>query len=193
MSRIARLALIACSVTLLFACNYRPPPTGPSTVSTTVTTTVTNNPTPTPPSGGGPGTPTPSGGTRTPDPVTGVLPLPTYGAQVLQQYASSAAGINALTASCAAGTSTPYAFLDGLVDALRKQDARWGYLCKRGVCADISLDVVAYHATSGPDVTGATGVIAVDVVEDYCGSKSAASWSPFAYDPAGLWSSRGRF
>jgi hypothetical protein len=186
-----RLLLVAALA--LGACRYDPTPTGPTTVTqtTTVTTTyppppVAPVPTPTPTPGGSSSSP------RTPDPVTGgTLPLPTYGPSVLQSYAASAAGAAALANACP-GTPTSWAFLDGLVDQLRQKDARWGYLCKRGNCFDPSADVIAYHATSGPDITGTAGVIGVDVIGDLCGS-NAAQWSPLAFDPAGLWSSRGRF
>jgi hypothetical protein len=179
------------ALVLLAGCRFDTPPTGPTTVTQT-TTVVTNfppqAPTPVP-------TPTPGGTSsspRTPDPITGgTLPLPTYGQSVLQTYAASAAGAAALANACP-GTPTSWAFLDGLVDQLRQKDARWGYLCKRGNCFDPSADVIAYHATSGPDITGTAGVIGVDVIGDLCGS-NAAQWSPLAFDAAGLWSSRGRF
>jgi hypothetical protein len=180
---------------LLVACDYRPPPTGPTTVTTTVTVT-TNNPTP------NPGTPVPApvpvptplpAGPRTPDPspAGATLPLPPYGQQVLQSYATTAPAIAALAAPCSAGISA-FTFIDGLVDVLRTRDTRWGYACKRGNCAEIASDVVSYHASAGPDLTGVAGVINVDVVQDSCG-KPVAQWAPFTYDPSALWSTRGRF
>ena len=188
------------SLALLSACTIEPAPTGPTTVTqtTTVVTTYPLPPTPAPPSvpvPGGANPPTSTGRLpRTPDPVNGgTLPLPTYGQSVTQTYAASAAGQAALANSCPTGnSSTTWAFMDGLVDQLRQRDSRWGYLCKRGNCFDPSADVVAYHATAGPDVTGAAGVIGVDVIGDLCGA-ATPQWFPMAFDPAAIWTSRGRF
>ena len=121
----------------------------------------------------------------------GTLPLPTYGQTVLQVYAASSVGAAALLNACPTSTSS-WAFMDGLIDQLRQRDTRWGYLCKRGNCQDPSADVIAYHATAGPEQTGVAGVIGVDVIGDLCGS-NAAQWLPSAFDAAGLWTSRGRF
>jgi hypothetical protein len=185
-----RVLLVA--LILLGACRWDVPPTGPTTVTQTVTVTTTTQPTPTPTPTPTPGTPTPTGN-RTPDPSPGsALPLPIYGASVVEAYANSAAGAAWLKGACPSGGSAPWAFLDGVVDALRQHDTRWGYLCKRGDCSNPSSDNVAYHNTAGPDITGATGVIAVDVIGDLCG-KNAPQWAIGAYDPAGVWSSRGRF
>ena len=184
-NRSSVIALLA-----LTACRYDIPPTGPPTVTTTVTTTVGQNPTPAPtptPTTGGP-----TGGTRVPDSTT-PLPLPSYGAQVLQAYATSSEGKKALAETCPASGAPSWVFIDGLVDLLRQRDTRWGYTCQRGDCNSVARDVIAYHAASGPDLTGAAGVINVDVVQDYCGYKPVAQWSPFEYEPQGLWSSRGRF
>ena len=52
--------------------------------------------------------------------------------------------------------------------------------------------MVAYHATAGPEQTGAAGVIGVDVIGDLCGA-ATPQWLPFAFDPAAIWTSRGRF
>lgn len=180
---------------VLAACRYLPPgPTGPTTVTQTTTVTSTFPPTPTAPTPGTPtpGTPTPGTGTRVPDPPSGgTLPLPTYGQTVLQQYAASSAGAAALINACPTGVAS-WAFLDGLLDQLRQRDTRWGYLCRRGNCFDPSNDVIAYHATSGPEITGTAGVIGVDVIGDLCGTNTA-QWLPAAFDPAALWTSRGRF
>jgi hypothetical protein len=177
----------------LSACRWDVPPTGPTTVTQTVTTTINQpqpgNPTPTPT----PGTPAPGTATRAPDPPGGgTLPLPTYGQSVLQTYAASSVGAAALLNACPTSGSSSWAFMDGLVDQLRQRDTRWGYLCRRGNCFDPSNDVVAYHATSGPEITGTAGVIGVDVIGDLCGTNTA-QWLPSAFDPAGLWTSRGRF
>jgi len=192
-----RLLAAAALLLALGACNNYPP-TGPTTVTQTTTVTTTYPPppvapTPTPAPGGGGTNPPGSSASRTPDPIGGgTLPLPTYGQTVLQTYAASQAGAAALLNACPTGGSASWAFLDGLVDQLRQRDTRWGYLCKRGNCFDPSADIVAYHATAGPEQTGAAGVIAVDVIGDLCGS-NAAQWLPAAFDPSALWTSRGRF
>lgn len=190
MRRCSTLALVL----LVSACDYPPvPPTGPTVVTQTVTTTVNQpqpapTPTPTPTPGGGP-----TGTNRTPDPVAGgTLPLPVYGQSVLQVYAASSVGAAALLNACPTSGSGSWAFMDGLIDQLRQRDTRWGYLCKRGNCQDPSNDVLAYHATAGPEQTGAAGVIGVDVIGDLCGG-NVAQWLPAAFDAAALWTSRGRF
>ena len=191
-------ASVLVAALLFTACTFEPQPTGPTTVTQTTTVTTTYPPpaapTPTPTPVPGTPTPPPGGLPRTPDPVGGgTLPLPTYGQSVVQTYAASAAGQAALANSCPTGNSaTTWGFLDGLVDQLRQRDARWGYLCKRGNCFDVSADVVAYHATAGPEQTGVAGVIAVDVIGDLCGA-ATPQWLPSAFDPAAIWTGRGRF
>jgi len=192
-----RAAALLVALLVLAACRWEPTPTGPTTVTQTTTVTTTYPPPPVTPV---PGVPTPGGTnpptstpTRTPDPAAGgTLPLPVYGQTVLQSYAASTAGAAALVNACPTGGSSAWAFLDGLVDQLRQRDTRWGYLCKRGNCFDPSADVIAYHATAGPEITGTAGVIGVDVIGDLCGG-NVAQWLPAAFDPAGLWTSRGRF
>jgi hypothetical protein len=193
MPRIIPVVALLVAVT---GCNFRDVPTGATTVTQTTTVTTTYPPpvapTPTPAPGGG-GTNPPGSSTRTPDPASGgTLPLPTYGQTVLQQYAASSAGAAALVNACPTGGTSSWAFMDGLVDQLRQRDTRWGYLCRRGNCFDPSNDVVAYHATAGPEITGTAGVIGVDVIGDLCGGNTA-QWLPAAFDPAALWTSRGRF
>jgi len=190
-----RRALL-CLVLTLSACNFRTPPTGPTTVTTTVSTTIDNhsNPTPTPtptptpgPGGGGGGL-----GNRVADPPAGTaLPLPAYGQTELLAYAATSAGAAALVSVCP-GAATSWAFLDGLVDRLRARDTRWGYYCRRGNCADPSNDVIGYHATAGPDVSGAAGTIGVDVIGDLCGTNTP-QWVTYPFDGAALWTTRGRF
>lgn len=180
------------------ACNYRTPPTGPTTVQTTVTstTTVTNNPNaPTPAPTGGTGGSGGSGGTgggRVADPPSGsALPLPAYGQSELQSFVNSAAGQAALVSVCP-GNANQWAFMDALIDRLRAKDTRWGYYCRRNNCSDPSNDVVAYHATAGPDVSGAAGVIGVDVIGDLCGTNTP-QWVTYAFDASAQWTTRGRF
>ena len=186
---LARLA-VALAAVLAIACDFRL--TNPAAPSVTINNTTTNTndnrnnvtpvapaPTPTP----APGTTTtiPGGtGPRPGDPPAGgPLPLPT-GAQgtilaLGQQYA-------ALVQSCS------FAFVDALVSALRASDTRWGYVCKRGSCADISQDVVAYHAAAGADVTGATGTYELDVIGNSCSPIAAPQFLNLGYGPANVFS-----
>lgn len=141
-------------------------------------------------------TPTPgSSGNRAPDPPSGaILAIPSAAPGIEAAYAAANASLLA-TSSCP--TTNPvggWAYLDGLVRALRASDTRWGYLAKSG--GAVALDVVAYHATAGPDVTGATGVYIVDVINNVCAvppATSGAQWFVSSYDPAGVWSTRGQF
>jgi len=199
MTAATRRALVVALLVVVSACNYRTPPTGPTTVTTTVTTTVDNhsNPTPTPtptpsPGGGGTGGGGTGLGNRVPDPPAGsALPLPAYAQTELFAYAATQAGAAALVTVCP-GTASSWAFMDGLIDRLRAKDTRWGYYCRRGNCADPSNDVIAYHATAGPDVSGAAGTIGVDVIGDLCGTNTP-QWVPYAFDSTALWTTRGRF
>jgi hypothetical protein len=117
--------------------------------------------------------PSPNGGTETP------LPLPTTAQATAQAYAT--ANPTLLTKSCQAiyGESA-WQFMDGLIIALKKEDARWGYMVKTtGV---VSADVIAYRATS--DNIGAWGV---DVIVDLCGAPHF-SWNVLGFDPNATWS-----
>lgn len=175
---------------LLAACNDPVPPTGPTT--TVVTTIVTTGgPTTSPPAPGG-GAGGGLGGPRTADPATGYLPLPPYGEGIVTQIAQAPTGIAQLAQSCylTFGLAS-WSFIDSVVDRLRQQDARWGYACFQGACMTPAQDAVAYHATSGPDVTGALGIWHVTVIRNYC-TAPVVQWRP-VYDPAGAWSSRGRW
>ncbi len=69
---------------------------------------------------------------------------------IAQQVVAANPGILSLQRSCqeeiwGGNHVAGWEFLDKLVDALRLEDTRWGYNCKRGNCGDPSLDVVAYH------------------------------------------------
>jgi len=141
-----------------------PTPTGPT-------------PTPTP----SPGTPTPTTPGRTPDPIGGFLPLPTYGPSLLP------------TIPVDPGTHCiDYGFLDAMVDALRQKDTRWGYVCKDASCTIVSQDKIAYHATAGAEVTGALGNWVVDVINAACEAPTR-QWLVDGYNANIAWSSRGRF
>lgn len=127
-----------------------------------------------------PGTPTP--GFRTPDPAPGsFLPLPSYGAQVVQSVTTP------LGDPC-----TTFTYLDAVVDALRLHDTRWGYVCGSD-CVNTRRDKIAYHATAGPDVSGALGVWMVDVIGSACAPDQHPAYFVIGFDPTIGWSSRGRF
>ncbi len=91
--------------------------------------------------------PTGPGG-RTPDPQGGRLPLPGYGASVVQAVARANPG--ALPNSCQEHGGS-WQFMDQVVDTLRTYDTRWGYNGKRGNANDPSKDVITYHYGAGPD------------------------------------------
>jgi hypothetical protein len=143
-----------------------------------------------PGTGGGGGTnPTPPG-TRPPDPPAGqVLPLPAYAEGVVRAVGTQAATL--LAQSCIEQGGS-FAFLDLVVDTLRRQDARFGYACRHGDCLNVSPDRIAYHATAGPTTPGVTGVHTVDIIESYC-LAPAIGFLNEGFQPTGRWSSRGRF
>jgi hypothetical protein len=151
-------------------------------------------PTPTP----SPGLPTvgvPTGpGGRTPDPQGGRLPLPGYGAGVVQAVARANPGL--LANSCQEHGGS-WQFLDLVVDTLRTYDTRWGYNGKRGNANDPSMDVVTYHYSGGPD-QGSTQVYIIDVVGGHCGPTPSPAWNDVTditvnSGTIGRWISRGRF
>ena len=70
-------------------------------------------------------------------------------------------------------------FMDLVVEALRAENGRWGFNCKRGNCNDISHDVVAFY--HGPETTseqaqGKTDVYIIDVILGHCGSNPRPAW-----------------
>ena len=79
-----------------------------------------------------------------------------------------------LAAACPSRGGT-WAFLDRLVAALRAEDDRFGYNCKRGNCADLSEDAVSYYRGPGPPHSS-TDVQLFDVISDHCGATSQAQW-----------------
>jgi hypothetical protein len=85
-------------------------------------------------------------------------------------------------------------FMDKLVDALRQEDTRFGYNCKRGNCGDPSLDVVVYHYGSGPD-QGSSRIWAWDVIGSHCGPGATGGWSHITniFGSGGGFTSRGRW
>ena len=107
------------------------------------------------------------------------------------QVVASPTGMSLLQQSCYMAGAASWGFLDAVVDRLRQLDARWGYSCYRGSCSVPANDAVAYHATSGPDVTGAVGSWVVTVIGGYC-TAPVAQWRAI-YDPTATWTSRGRW
>ncbi|MBA2302752.1 MAG: hypothetical protein H0W08_08970 [Acidobacteria bacterium] len=145
--------------------------------------------------GGGGLPPAPGGNFRTPDPAAGQrLPLPGYGASVVQQIASQFP--NALRNSCQDDGGT-WEFLDRVVDALRQYDTRWGYNGKRGNGNDPSKDVVDYHYGRGTS-ENSTDVYIIDVIGGHCGGNPSAGWGDVTdvtinSGTIGRWIGRGRF
>jgi hypothetical protein len=130
---------------------------------------------------------------RTPNPTSGRLPIPSYGASVVSQVASQRPDLLARSCQDHGGT---WEFMDLLVDTLRLQDTRWGYNGKRGNANDPSQDIVAYNYGSRPD-EGTTDVYIIDVMLSHCGSPSPA-WIDqtditIRSGTIGRWTSRGRF
>jgi len=123
------------------------------------------------------------------------LPLPLTAQAIVAQVAGLSSTLIAQSCQTVYGASA-YAYLDRVVDALRASDTRWGYVCKRGSCAEISGDVIAYHATAGPDVQGATGTWEVDILANHCpdpGMTTTPQWAVLGFSAAGVWGTRGRF
>ena len=128
---------------------------------------------------------------RTPDPPPGQrLPVPDRRA-VVEQIARQNPG--ALQNSCQEHGGN-WDFMNLVVDALRAEDNRWGYNCKRGNCGDPSLDVVAYHHLAGPTTTGVQ-VRTIDIISGHCGPGPSTTWIIHDEGPAGTngWTSRGRW
>lgn len=135
------------------------------------------------------------GGGRTPDPGPGQqLPLPGYGASVVQAVARANPGLLANSCQDHGGT---WQFLDLVVDTLRTYDTRWGYNGKRGNANDPSLDVVTYHHGSGAS-QNSTAVYIIDVIGGHCGPTPGPAWNDvtgvtLSSGTIGRWISRGRF
>ncbi|MEW6322839.1 MAG: hypothetical protein AB1635_17350 [Acidobacteriota bacterium] len=113
-------------------------------------------------------------GPRTPDPPAGqILPLPSYGASVVQQAVIDFRGD--LLNSCVehGGNNT---FLFRLLQRLRQIDSRWGLNWKRGNRGDMSQDVVTYNFGTGAD-EDTTNVYIIDVISGHCGSRPDWNWT----------------
>jgi hypothetical protein len=114
---------------------------------------------------------------------------------IVQRVVAENPGILSLQRSCQEVDHVRgWEFLDKLVDALRLEDSRFGYNCKRGNCNDASLDVVVYHYGPGPD-QGSNQIWAWDVVVSHCGGGAAGGWSNISdvRGSGGGFTSRGRW
>lgn len=166
-----------------------------SAVSNTMSFKTPAPPAVVPPGGSLPtvGVPTGPGG-RTSDPQGGQLPLPGYGAGVVQAVAAANPAL--LQNSCQDHGGS-WQFLDLVVDTLRTYDTRWGYNGKRGNANDPSHDVVTYHYGSGPSLNS-TEVYIIDVIGGHCGSNPFPAWIDVtgvtaSQGTTGRWITRGRF
>ena len=135
---------------------------------------------------------------RTPDPAPGTrLPLPNM-FHIVLQVVNDNPGILSPRRSCqeeewGGDHIRGWEFMDKVVDALRLEDTRWGYMWKRGVVGDPSLDVVAYNYSAEPD-EGTSRIYAVDIIGSHCGN-AVPVWSNITGvggSPA-AWTSRGRW
>ena len=144
--------------------------------------------------GGGTGGGGTGGGGRTPNPSSGRLSLPGYGASVVNDIASQYP--SALRNSCQDRGGT-WEFMDRTVDRLRTFDTRWGYNGKRGNTSDPSHDVVDYNFGSQRD-EGTTDVYIIDIIGGHCGGNPSPAWIDQtdvtrSQGTVGRWTSRGRF
>jgi hypothetical protein len=159
-----------------------PTSTNSNTSTNTNTNTNTNNfdlhdlinfaPTPT----AGNGSPTGPGGSE-----TNPLPIPAGAEQTARTIAEQNPSLVLQSCQDTFGEAA-WQFMDRVVAALKAADPRWGYLCKRQVCSDISRDVIAYRATT--DDTGAHGV---DIIGGHCGPSPVFTWNVIGYDPNAIW------
>lgn len=179
----APFVILACLP--LAACRFDLTAPTPANQTQTTQVTVTPPPTPpTPPTPPSPPTPLPPGG----NPV----PIPTTAQAVAANYAATAGA--ALVASCQTTQGeAAWQYLDGLLVTLRANDARWGYVCRAGNCADLSGDVIAYLGSGAPPIAGARGTWGVDVISGHCGPTPMTTWNVLGYDAQGVWGTRGRF
>jgi hypothetical protein len=117
---------------------------------------------------------TPAGsGARTPDPAPGQrLPVPGYGASVVEQLAARYNGD--LQNSCTEHGGTNV-FMFRVLQALRAIDSRWGLNWKRGNRGDLSQDIVTYNYGSGPD-EDTTNVYIFDIIGGHCGNRAYPTW-----------------
>jgi hypothetical protein len=183
----ARVVAIVLLALVGVCCDYVFNLTGPtSTNSNTSTNTNTNTNTntfdlhdlvnfvPTPIAGNGSAT-GPSGTEANP------LQIPAGSQQIATEIATANPSLVLQSCQDVFGEAA-WQFLDKVVVALKALDQRWGYLCKRGDCADISRDVIAYRATA--DNTGAWGV---DIIGGHCGPAPTFTWNVIGFDANAIW------
>ena len=72
-------------------------------------------------------------------------------------------------------------FIDAIVNALKANDSRWGYICNTS-CSQLSGDTIAYRATNT-----STGVWAVDVIGNHCGTGPSFTWNVVGYAADRQW------
>ena len=153
-------------------------PAGPSvSVTNTNTNTNTNNPDRTGSDVGN--NPTPSD-----PPGTGVIPLPSYGEEVVRSVAAANSTLLANSCQEKYGESA-WAFLDLAIRTLQVRDTRWGYLCKNAECGAIARDIVAYRASSGNN-----GIWIVDVIGNHCplvGEVPEVRWGVLPFETVRPW------
>lgn len=124
----------------------------------------------------GPGTPSPGG------PALGIVGAgsaqPTVALPNLYSVVADYAAANPaqLAASCL-DTGGNWAFMDGVVAALKAADSRVGYNGKRGNTADPSQDAVSYYHGILPAVDGSPDVYVIDIIGGHCGSNPVPAWS----------------
>ena len=132
-----------------------------------------------------PGTPTNPG----PGPTNGQT-LPPYGQAVVLGIAAQNPTL--VQQSCAShyGPSA-WRFLDLVVDVLRQQDARWGYVCRDPSCNSVGEDVISYYPSNTLPTTGVQGVYVIDIIESHC-LTPRVGWLNQGLLPNARWANRGR-
>ena len=96
--------------------------------------------------------------------------------RILQEVASRNA--DALRNSCQEEGGS-WRFMELAVERLRQETGRWGYNCKRGNCADVSHDALAYYRGSGTTTSaarGSTDVAIIDIIVGHCGPNPQPGW-----------------
>jgi hypothetical protein len=130
--------------------------------------------------------------------VRGCIPPPNM-LHIVHQVIAANPGILSVQRSCqeeqwGGDHVRGWEFMDKLIDALRLEDTRFGYNCKRGNCSDPSVDVVVYNYGSGQDL-GTNQIWAWDVITGHCGPGANGGWSHITniFGSGGGFMSRGRW
>ena len=111
------------------------------------------------------------------DTPTSTTPLP-----IPQNAESIARGVPTTNVS---KSCQNFNYLDAVVAALRSTDQRWGYVCNaHSGCPQISGDTIGYRATNSN-----TGLWAVDIIVNHCGTNPTAGWSVVGYAADRQWTS----